>query len=79
MGLSNAEIGAIAAALGHTAPAVHATPGGRYFGTCSCGYKSTTRTTFALATDALIHHVLKVVKAARSDGVSLPGSVAARL
>lgn len=70
--MNNAELSAYAEALGHTAPAVHGKANGRWYGTCSCGYTSTTRTTMRLAADALVHHVHKVVREARAQGFTLP-------
>jgi hypothetical protein len=52
----------LAHALGHTDPALFETPGGRWYVTCSCGYKSTTRNTEVDALSAGVHHALTVAK-----------------
>lgn len=77
--LSTTEVEA-AWALGHRQPAMFETAGGRWFMTCSCGYKSATRTSELLALEAGVHHVRKAVKeAARNGRVSVRGSVGPRL
>ena len=43
---------------------------GRFFVTCSCGYRSAGRMTRGLASDAGAHHLRKAVRAAHVDGVS---------
>ena len=53
---------------GNVAP--HETPGGKWFVTCDCGYRSTNRTSYALAVDAGVHHLHKVAKLARENGWS---------
>ena len=76
---------------GHTIGVTHREPpaewvdhGARtkYWGSCSCGWKSTARFTQAVALGAAMHHlgvitaeVEQAEKLARSTGVSLPGSV----
>lgn len=62
----------IAAALGHTNPALYETPGGRFFITCDCGWKSTTRRTVEDALGAGVHHAKLDVKKFRSNGRVLP-------
>lgn len=64
------DMALIAEQLGHTAPAIESTPAGRWFGTCSCGYKSTTRTSARLAAEALIHHMRKEVSAHSRNGTT---------
>lgn len=39
---------------------------------CSCGYRSTTRTTQHLALEAIVHHLLKAVRAYAATGRPLP-------
>lgn len=58
--------------LGHFNAAAVRTVQDRYYVTCECGYKSATRTTLRLAVEAIQHHRAKVLKQARTDGVSLP-------
>jgi hypothetical protein len=60
--VTRAELFELAHSLGHTDPAVFETRGGRFFCTCSCGYESTTRTSFVLALQAGVHHALKSAK-----------------
>lgn len=55
----------------------------KYWGSCSCGWKSTARFTQSVALGAAMHHLGIVVgeaaataREARRSGVSLPGSVA---
>ena len=67
-----------AAALGHSLELLEATPG-RHRVRCSCGYESTNRRSAALALGAGAHHAGKVAGEASRDGVSIPGSVGARL
>jgi len=43
--------------------------GRRFYGTCSCGYMSTTRTSKALAQEALEHHCTLLVKKLAADGL----------
>lgn len=75
MTTTNTQLGAWAEALGHTAPAVYPTKSGaRFYGTCSCGYRTTTRTSVRLAADGLIHHMYKAIKAARAAGWEPPAT-----
>lgn len=73
MDVTRRQLAEIAEELGHTTPILESTPKGRWFGTCSCGYKSTYRTSARLAADALIHHMTKSVTQALKDGY-VPGS-----
>lgn len=62
------NFGAIAAALGHTHPAMYETPGGRWLMTCGCGYRTTTRRTIEDAAQAGVHHVEKAIREWRRNG-----------
>ena len=72
MQYSRAELFEITHALGHRDPCVFETRGGGFFSTCSCGYISTTRSTFVHALEAGVHHALSmatlVVRQAQSSG-----------
>ena len=75
---SNADLSRWGAALGHAAARVVPTKSGaRFVGECSCGYKSTTRTSQRLAVDALIHHLYKVIRDAKASGWVPPAAPAA--
>lgn len=61
-----------AAALGHVElSVVNTSSGRRWFVECSCGYRSATRATRALAVDAARHHIEVEVKKVQTSGVSL--------
>lgn len=60
--MTRTELFELAHELGHTDPALFETPGRRWFVTCSCGYRSTTRTSDVLALEAGVHHVLKAAR-----------------
>jgi hypothetical protein len=64
------DLGALAAALGHTNPALYETPGGRFFMVCGCGWKSTTRRTMTDAVGAGVHHAKLAIKEYQRNGVS---------
>lgn len=67
------DLGVIGAALGHERPALFETAGGRFYMTCSCGYRTTNRRTVADAVGAAVHHVEKAVREYRKNGGVLPG------
>lgn len=53
--------------------ATHKTDSGRrYYASCSCGYRSATRTSEDLAAGAAYHHVLSKVREYRRAGVAVP-------
>jgi hypothetical protein len=66
------ELFEIAHRLGHRDPAVYETPGGKFFATCSCGWKSTNRLRLELALEAGVHHALstaqRAVREANANG-----------
>lgn len=65
------ELFDLAHAAGHTDPALFQTPGGRFYVTCSCGWKSTTRRTETDALGAGVHHAMLIGKSvAQNGGVS---------
>ena len=66
------DLGAVAAALGHSNPALYETEGGRFFMTCDCGWQSTTRRTMKDAVDAGVHHAEKAVREWRRNGGVFP-------
>ncbi len=67
------DVVAAAKQLGHTsAELIGPVQGNRYRVACNCGYQSTTRTSKALAMEALAHHLSKVTGAQIANGVSLP-------
>lgn len=75
---ARAELFRLAHSAGHTDPAVYETDGGKFFSTCSCGYRSTNRRTFEDALGAGVHHALKAGQEARQNGgVSLARNVSA--
>ena len=55
-------------ALGHFRAAVVTKDNGRFYATCECGYRSTTRTSAREAVDTINHHRSKVLAAARTNG-----------
>lgn len=73
------ELFALAYAAGHRDPALFTTPGGRFFVTCSCGWKSTTRRTEVDALSAGVHHAVVIGKELAVNGsVSVRRNVGAR-
>ena len=76
---ARAELFRLAQSAGHTDLALFPTKSGRrFFVTCSCGYKSTTRRTEVDALGAAVHHALKAGQEARQNGgVSLARNVSA--
>ena len=72
---TNRDLAAWGAMLGHSHARV--VPGRRpdvFRGECGCGYTTTNRRTFVLAVDALIHHLRKVVREARTAGWQPPAA-----
>ena len=51
---------------------VRKTNGSGFFVLCDCGYRSTHRSTMKEAVQTAMHHRMKMLKEARSNGVSLP-------
>lgn len=70
--MTYSEMADLVRELGHTSPILESTRGGRWFGTCSCGYKSTTKATYEDAVGSLIHHMKKVAKEHLRNGVNSP-------
>lgn len=70
MALSNAEVIALAARLGHTDLNVAQTPRGHWRASCSCGMQTTNRRTAADAAGAAVHHLQIIVRDARTSGMS---------
>ena len=66
------DFGAVTAALGHTNPALYETDGGRFYMTCDCGWKSTTRRTLEDAVGAGVHHARLAYKEWQRNGGVLP-------
>lgn len=70
MGMTNGDIASIAARYGHSDVTVEQR--GQWFvASCSCGYKSTSRQSQALAVDAAAHHLRTIVARARAAGARL--------
>lgn len=68
--------GNIAEALGHTGFMLHKNArGDRFYISCSCGYRSATRTNVALAIEAGQHHLKKAVREFKATGGSIPKNV----
>jgi len=72
--MDRAEYVELLKGLGHFNAAAVKKPNGRFYVTCECGYQSTTRINLRECVDTLEHHRRKVLKEARAQGVSLPGS-----
>ncbi len=70
--MSEREVLDIVEALGHTAPALAETPGGRWYGECSCGFRTTTRRTPHDAVGGLLHHARLIVQRHAANGADLP-------
>jgi hypothetical protein len=67
------EVVAVAKQLGHTSANITGpTRRGLYRVSCNCGYESRSRTSRALAFEALAHHLVMVTGAGLINGVSLP-------
>lgn len=92
VGATNEDLARWGAELGHSrARVIPAKRPDMFRGQCGCGYTSTNRRTEALAVDALIHHLYKVIRDARAAGwvpaaprdtpssAKVPRSVGARL
>jgi hypothetical protein len=45
---------------------------GRWFAECSCGYRSSSRTSEDIAAGAALHHVTKVIAEYRRNGITPP-------
>lgn len=59
---TRSDLFALARAIGHTDPALYEQRNGKFFVTCSCGYRSTNRFTETDALGAGVHHVLTAAR-----------------
>lgn len=64
--------------LGHRGFMLTKTAGGRFYVECSCGYRSVTKTTEKIAVGSGVHHLRKVLREFKAQGVSRSGIVGAR-
>ena len=77
--MTRAEYAAALELIGHYRGAVIHQANDRWRAECECGYVSATRTSAALAVEAVEHHRRKMLSESNRNGVSLRSSVAARL
>lgn len=72
MYMTRAELRRVAATLGHADLQVTQTPVGRWYATCSCGYRSTNKLNSAQAVGSAVHHFELIARKFTASGTALP-------